>query len=83
ACDEDQNTAVQRFFTARDMFELFRAVVPVLRDEAIRIDPSVAFLVYTDCLYLSHKLSTLAMAFVGKIPLADSCVWYVCTQTPK
>eukprot|EP01134_Creolimax_fragrantissima_P006212 CFRG6212T1 len=74
ACDEEQSVAVQRFFTTRDMFELFRAVIPVVRNDAIKEDRAAAFLVYTDCLYISHKLTTLGVDFKGKIPLADSCV---------
>jgi len=54
---------MQLFYSARDMLDLFRAVVPVYHANEIESVPLLAMIFVNDCLYIAHHLMTLGYQF--------------------
>ncbi|OQR87680.1 centromere/kinetochore protein [Achlya hypogyna] len=58
ACDPSV-AASMLFHTARDLFCLFRALMPTLYKEELRFDPRLVLLVHNDAMYFSRHMLTL------------------------
>ncbi|CAN0398913.1 unnamed protein product, partial [Scytosiphon promiscuus] len=60
--------AKELFRTARDMLDLFRAVIPVQHANALDGVPRIAAVFQNDCLYLAHHMVTLGHEFRQGLP---------------
>uniref|UniRef100_A0A3B4B0D2 Centromere/kinetochore protein zw10 homolog n=1 Tax=Periophthalmus magnuspinnatus TaxID=409849 RepID=A0A3B4B0D2_9GOBI len=60
--------AVQLFFTARNIFQLFYDVVPTYHKENLLKFPHLAAIQYNNCMYLAHHLLTLGHHFRAHLP---------------
>ena len=61
-------TAIQLFHTARNMVELFCAVLPSHHRSEIAEVPRIAAVQHNNCFYLAHHLITLGHQFHRKLP---------------
>ncbi|CAM9129934.1 unnamed protein product [Hapterophycus canaliculatus] len=70
ACSDQvpPHCAKELFRTARDMLDLFRAVVPVQHANALDGVPRIAAVFQNDCLYLAHHMVTLGHEFREGLP---------------
>ncbi|CAM9812990.1 unnamed protein product [Ectocarpus sp. 6 AP-2014] len=70
ACSDQipPHCAKELFRTARDMLDLFRAVVPVQHANALDGVPRIAAVFQNDCLYLAHHMVTLGHEFRHGLP---------------
>ncbi|KAI9501056.1 Centromere/kinetochore Zw10-domain-containing protein [Coemansia spiralis] len=57
--DDDANTIPLYFYAVRDAFVLYRCLLPRQWATELVVDPKRAFVVYNDCEYICHHLSTL------------------------
>eukprot|EP00510_Aplanochytrium_minuta_P004871 CAMPEP_0184025724 /NCGR_PEP_ID=MMETSP0954-20121128/13007_1 /TAXON_ID=627963 /ORGANISM="Aplanochytrium sp, Strain PBS07" /LENGTH=570 /DNA_ID=CAMNT_0026309615 /DNA_START=1092 /DNA_END=2804 /DNA_ORIENTATION=+ len=57
------------YHTCRDIFELFRSIVPAIHKQNMDNSPRVAMLFHNDCLYLSHHALVLAHMYRHDMPL--------------
>ena len=62
------STAVQLFYTTRNMVELFRAVLPSFHMSTITELPRIAVVQHNNCMYLAHHLITLGYQFHSRLP---------------
>eukprot|EP00051_Salpingoeca_urceolata_P017572 m.241060 g.241060 ORF g.241060 m.241060 type:complete len:761 (+) comp18993_c0_seq1:124-2406(+) len=60
--------AVQMFYSVRDMFDLFRAVMPVQHQEMFSTVPQMAAVFHNDCFYIAHHLLSLGHQFRSSLP---------------
>jgi len=78
----EENRGVQLatvlYETARDIFELFRVLVPMRYADELKspLSPRVALLYHNDCLYMSHHLVLLGFGYRAKFAttMADKIV---------
>lgn len=56
----------------RDMFDMFRSVVPVYHKHNFATVPQLALLFHNDCLYLAHQLLTLAHSYKSRYLLSHT-----------
>ena len=56
-------SAIQLHYSARDMLDLFRAIVPVYHANEIESIPTMAMVFVNDCNYIVHHLMTLGYQF--------------------
>ncbi|CAM9815605.1 unnamed protein product [Scytosiphon promiscuus] len=70
ACSDQvpPHCAKELFRTARDMLDLFRAVIPVQHANALDGVPRIAAVFQNDCLYLAHHMVTLGHEFRQGLP---------------
>jgi len=69
ACAQtDSLPAATLFRTARELLDLFRAVVPQRHSEALASLPRLAALFHNDCMFLSHASLTLAHPYRSRLP---------------
>ncbi|CAM9792528.1 unnamed protein product [Ectocarpus fasciculatus] len=70
ACSDQipPHCAKELFRTARDMLDLFRAVVPVQHANALDGVPRIAAVFQNDCLYLAHHMVTLGHEYRHGLP---------------
>lgn len=55
--------------TARDLFDLYRAIMPLqYQKETIKSVPSLAMAFHNDCFYLALQLLTLGMQYQDRLP---------------
>jgi hypothetical protein len=54
--------------TARDIFEMYRAVVPVHHGDKLENVPTLGMLFHNDCMYMAHVLLTLGHTQRAKLP---------------
>jgi centromere/kinetochore protein ZW10 len=62
------DAAVQLFYSVRDMFDLFRAVVPTCHKESLENIPHAAIIFHNDCFYIAHHLLSLGHQFRKQLP---------------
>ncbi|KAI8809420.1 Centromere/kinetochore Zw10-domain-containing protein [Cladochytrium replicatum] len=55
----DESSAMELYLCTRDIFALFRGVVPVHEADKLETDPVRAMLFYNDCIYIVYHLLTL------------------------
>lgn len=60
--------AVQLFYVARNMVDLFCAVMPSYHRKTLSDLPRMAAVQYNNCMYLAHHLITLGHQFHSKLP---------------
>uniref|UniRef100_A0A665TZ74 Centromere/kinetochore protein zw10 homolog n=1 Tax=Echeneis naucrates TaxID=173247 RepID=A0A665TZ74_ECHNA len=60
--------ALQLFFTARNIFQLFYDVVPTYHKENLLKFPHLAAIQHNNCMYLAHHLLTLGHHFRAHLP---------------
>lgn len=56
------------FYAVRDMFDLFRAIVPPMKAEALNEVPHVCAVFHNDCFYIAHHLLSLGYQFRSALP---------------
>jgi centromere/kinetochore protein ZW10 len=56
ACTSGASSASLLFQTARDLFFLFRTIVPTLYEDDIANDPRTCMLYHNDCLYITYHM---------------------------
>ncbi|KAJ2689449.1 ribosome biogenesis protein ytm1 [Coemansia spiralis] len=64
--DEEAKTAALYFHAVRDAFALYRCLMPCQWSAALVADPKRAFVMYNDCEFICHHLSTLGFRYQGK-----------------
>ncbi|XP_047119995.1 centromere/kinetochore protein zw10 homolog isoform X1 [Schistocerca piceifrons] len=76
--------AVRLFYTARNVFELYRAVVPTYHAKFLETIPQQVALFHNNCMYLAHHLLTLGHSYRDRLPkvLGSHFVTFV-DQVPK
>ncbi|KAJ3394306.1 Centromere/kinetochore protein zw10 [Entophlyctis sp. JEL0112] len=60
--------AIEALYFTRDIFDMFRSVVPALRSEEILHSPARAAIFHNDCDYIVFHLLTLGYQFQDKFP---------------
>ncbi|CAI5714701.1 unnamed protein product [Peronospora destructor] len=68
ACTSGETNANLLFQTARDLFFLFRTVVPTLYDDDIANDPRTCMLYHNDCLYITYHMLVLGHIYKDRLP---------------
>eukprot|EP00752_Nemacystus_decipiens_P015586 g13909.t1 len=70
ACSDQvpPHCAKELFRTARDMLDLYRAVIPVQHANALSGVPRIAAVFQNDCLYIAHHMVTLGHEFRHGLP---------------
>lgn len=58
------------YLSVRDIFDLYRAMVPVQIGSKADEVPILALLVHNDCMYLAHHLMLLAQRYKPTLPVA-------------
>ncbi|KAJ2261150.1 ribosome biogenesis protein ytm1 [Coemansia sp. RSA 376] len=66
--DEEAKTAALYFHAVRDAFALYRCLMPCQWSAALLADPKRAFVMYNDCEFICHHLSTLGFRYQEKWP---------------
>ncbi|KAJ3244298.1 Centromere/kinetochore protein zw10 [Chytriomyces hyalinus] len=66
----DPETATELFYCARDIFDMYRAVMPVLHEDELLNSPTRAVLFYNDTEYICHHLLTMGYQFQDRLPPA-------------
>lgn len=61
-------SALEVYFTARDIFDLYRAIVPVHYARELGQDLARSMIYSNDCDYICHHLLTLGYQFQGVLP---------------
>ena len=61
-------SAEQLYYLARDMLDLFRAVVPVVHATELGSVPLIGMCFFNDCVYIAYHLVTLAFQFKSSLP---------------
>jgi protein transport protein DSL1/ZW10 len=54
--------------TAREVLDMFRAIIPVTQGHAIANVPRTAAVLHNDCVFLAHNCQTLGLEYKGKFP---------------
>lgn len=57
--------------TAREVLDLFRAIIPVTQGNEIASVPRTAAVLHNDCVFLAHNCLTLGLEFKEKFPSVD------------
>eukprot|EP01135_Chromosphaera_perkinsii_P010997 Nk52_evm31s2309 gene=Nk52_evmTU31s2309 len=60
--------AAQLFHTCRDIFTMFRAIVPAYHSESLANVPQLSVLFHNDCMYIAHNLLTLGYSYRAFLP---------------
>nr|CAD7596756.1 unnamed protein product [Timema genevievae] len=60
--------AVRLFYTARNIVELYAAVVPTFHSKVLDTLPQHVALFHNNCMFLSHRLITLGHEYQGRMP---------------
>ncbi|CAG8542839.1 2478_t:CDS:10 [Paraglomus brasilianum] len=68
ATTSKDNAAVELYCCARDIIDLFRAVVPIHQAEVLETDPTRTAIFYNDCIYISYHMLTLGYQFQKELP---------------
>ncbi|KAK3747313.1 hypothetical protein QZH41_016941 [Actinostola sp. cb2023] len=68
ATKSPSQSAIQLFYTVRNMFELFCNVVPTYHQESLATLPQLAALHHNNCMYISHLLLTIGHQFKSHLP---------------
>ena len=63
ACTSGEASAKVLYQTARDLFFLFRTVVPTLYSEAIANDPQACMLYHNDCIYIAYHMLVIGQRY--------------------
>ena len=63
------------YHTARDVVDVFRAIVPTLFGSTINAVPRLALLFHNDCLYIAHSLVAIGHEFRQRygVAVTGSC----------
>eukprot|EP00794_Sanderia_malayensis_P017000 gene17000-18713_t len=76
AASSTPEVAIQLFYSARNMFELFCDVVPTYHKDNLGL-PQMAALHYNNSMYLAHHCLTLGHQFKHSLPLTQGIVTFV------
>ncbi|XP_028322336.1 centromere/kinetochore protein zw10 homolog isoform X2 [Gouania willdenowi] len=68
AVGSSTQSALQLFFTVRNIFQLFYDVVPTYHKENLLKFPHLAAIQHNNCMYLAHHLLTLGHHFRNHLP---------------
>jgi len=60
--------AAKLFQSVRDMFDMYRSVVPIYHKSKLMMVPQIAILFYMDCMYIAHHLKVLIDPFKQRFP---------------
>eukprot|EP00040_Diaphanoeca_grandis_P029833 m.175499 g.175499 ORF g.175499 m.175499 type:complete len:762 (-) comp31824_c0_seq1:356-2641(-) len=67
---DDPEDATMTFYGVRDVFDLFRALVPLKHADTFSQVPQLCAVFYNDCFYIAHHLLTLGHQFRNALPAA-------------
>uniref|UniRef100_A0A8B9KMM2 Centromere/kinetochore protein zw10 homolog n=1 Tax=Astyanax mexicanus TaxID=7994 RepID=A0A8B9KMM2_ASTMX len=70
-------SAVQLFYTTRNIFHLFYDVVPTYHKDNLLKFPHLAAIQHNNCMFLAHHLLTLGHQFRPYLPMKDGVVYFV------
>ncbi|KAE8985709.1 hypothetical protein PR003_g23087 [Phytophthora rubi] len=68
ACTGDAMSAKLLFQTSRDLFFLFRTIVPTLYEDDIADDPRACMLYHNDCLYITYHMLIIGHLYKRRLP---------------
>ncbi|KAG1710704.1 hypothetical protein DVH05_013432 [Phytophthora capsici] len=68
ACTSGGSRATLLFQTARDLFFLFRTIVPTLYEDAIENDPRTCMLYHNDCMYITYHMMVMGHFYKHRLP---------------
>ncbi|KAG3116662.1 hypothetical protein PI124_g5902 [Phytophthora idaei] len=68
ACTSGESSANLLFQTARDLFFLFRTIVPTLYEDDIANDPRTCMLYHNDCLYITYHMVVIGHLYKHRLP---------------
>ncbi|GAQ88119.1 centromere/kinetochore protein zw10 [Klebsormidium nitens] len=68
ATQSSARTALQLHRTARDVLQLYRAIVPVQRQHQLESVPQLAMVFHNDCLYIAHHALMLGIQYKNALP---------------
>ncbi|KAL4087611.1 hypothetical protein PRIC1_013500 [Phytophthora ramorum] len=68
ACTAGAASAKLLFQTARDLFLLFRTIVPTLYEDNIANDPRACMLYHNDCLYITYHMLVVGHLYKHRLP---------------
>ncbi|OWZ18738.1 hypothetical protein PHMEG_0007123 [Phytophthora megakarya] len=68
ACTSGASSAILLFQTARDLFVLFRTIVPTLYDNDIANDSRTCMLYHNDCLYITYHMMVIGHLYKHRLP---------------
>ncbi|KAG6974102.1 hypothetical protein JG688_00003229, partial [Phytophthora aleatoria] len=68
ACTSGESSANLLFQTARDLFFLFRTIVPTLYEDDIANDPRTCMLYHNDCLYITYHMVVIGHLYKLRLP---------------
>ncbi|KAJ0408676.1 hypothetical protein ATCC90586_007702 [Pythium insidiosum] len=68
ACVAETTCASALFQTSRDVFFLFRAVVPTLYSSEIANDARTCMLFHNDCMYIAYHMLTIGHLYKTRLP---------------
>ncbi|KAJ3323300.1 Centromere/kinetochore protein zw10 [Blyttiomyces sp. JEL0837] len=60
--------AIELFYCARDVLDMFRALMPCVHEDALYENPLRTAVFYNDCVYISYHLLTLAFKYRDGLP---------------
>ncbi|KAK1944842.1 Centromere/kinetochore protein zw10 [Phytophthora citrophthora] len=69
ACTSGGSRATLLFQTARDLFFLFRTIVPTLYEDDIGNDPRACMLYHNDCLYITYHMMVIGHLYKHRLPM--------------
>jgi hypothetical protein len=59
-------SSIEQFCAARDIADLYRAIIPIQWGEAIDNNPARTMIFFNDCMYFAHHLLTIGFQFKDK-----------------
>ncbi|KAG6576554.1 Centromere/kinetochore protein zw10 [Phytophthora cinnamomi] len=68
ACTAGAMSAKLLFQTSRDLFFLFRTIVPTLYEDDIANDPRACMLYHNDCLYITYHMLVIGHLYKHRLP---------------
>ncbi|KAJ3040929.1 Centromere/kinetochore protein zw10 [Rhizophlyctis rosea] len=74
----DEASKIELFYCARDIFDAFRAIVPVHHADSLENIPARTMLFYNDCEYICYHLLTLGWQYGSLLPAPlDGCATFL------
>jgi centromere/kinetochore protein ZW10 len=81
ACTASADCTSVLIHTARDILNLFRALVPTLHAEKLENDPRLAALFHNDCIYIAHHMLTIGHQYRDRLPTPSASSSSSCSSS--
>lgn len=79
ACSSLPDTAHMLYRTSRDVFDLYRTLIPAAHGSAIATTPRTASICHNDCVYFAHYLLTLGLEYQQKFSDTNEKLSKICS----